>query len=399
MRDISALCHVGQVDDGELSIIMLHTIHHAQFTSRTRIDLPRSDAPDVSMHYTSAGALARVETSLDNRAIEALLEEIRLALLTPTERRIHRALVMVAVPVTGTWACDLFTLTAPPENAPRIPQLIQDYPLVLEFPYEGTQSFVINTHRATQRMRQYELLLSLFIPTVQTTPRFTNQHWGMVMGGVIAATPEGFPKVEWVQEGYAIEGFEITSNSLTPMSDPLMPLVSDAEFYGRRGIGADSIFDVPESLASWIRHFASRTDATKQSFLRSAFWLRHAGDVYRLSSSAALVAAVQAVEALLPPPQGVACPTCGLVGGPGPTANFRSFLAQHAPTHDGDLVKARTRLYQTRSKLTHGQDLLSSDSELGFGWSGPQEPFEQNDLDMATRVARIAAIRWLLLQT
>ncbi len=394
VRDISALCHVGQVDDGELATILLHSLHHAQFTSRTRVDLPHSENPDVSMHYTNGGALALVETSLDDQALEPILEEIRVVLLGPAERRIHRAILMASVPVTGTWACDLFTLTAPPGNAPRISQLIQDYPLVLEFPYDDTPSLAINTQRIVERRRQYELLLSLFLPLLKTTPRFGNQHWAIVMGEPLSA----FPKTQWVQEGYFIEGFEGKANRLTPVADPLMPVVADVEFYGRRGTGTDSVFDVPESLATWVRHFATRSDVTRERFLRSAFWLRHARDVYPLSASAALIAAVQAVESLLPPLQGLACPTCGLVGGPGPTASFRRFLALYASTNDEGLVKARKRLYQTRSKLTHGHDLLSSDSELGFGWTGPQEPFERNDLEMATGIARVAAINWLLLQ-
>jgi hypothetical protein len=394
VRDISGACHVGQVDDGELAALLLHTIHHAQHTSKTRVDMPNRESPSVSLHYTKHGKLSRVDTSLDDHDLAPILEQIELTLVASPVRRIYRAIALAAVPVKGTWACDLFTLTTPPANAPSPQQVMGDYALIIEFPYDETESFVLNTHRIEQRRRQYELILSLFLPRLNTRPRSVTQRWGVVIGAPLI----GFPEIEWFQETYAIEGFEARADELTPVSEPLMPLVSDAEFYSRRGISVDSVFDVPESLETWVRHFASRSDATKERFLRSAFWLRHAHDVYLLSASAALISAVQAVEALVSPVHGRPCPSCGLVGGGGPTATFKELLAQHAPTHDRDLIRARTRLYQTRSKLTHGQDLLSSDAELGFGWSGPQEPFERNDLEMATRVARIAAINWLLLQ-
>jgi hypothetical protein len=161
-------------------------------------------------------------------------------------------------------------------------QFIGDYPLVVEFPYEETQSRVVNCYQIEQGRRQHALLLSLFVFTLTTTARVTNPHWGIV----VRAQFSGFPRIEWGHEGIAIERVEVTSDSLTPPTDPLIPLLSAGAFYGRRGIRAESISYVPESLGNWRTHFTIRSVSTKKRFRRIAYRLGHAHYVYPLPTLA-----------------------------------------------------------------------------------------------------------------
>jgi hypothetical protein len=115
----------------------------------------------------------------------------------------------------------------------------------------------------------------------------------------------------------------------------------------------------------------------------------------QVSQSSSLVAAVQAVEVLLPRSTGAWCSTCGLMQGAGPTARFKEFLDRHLGPDDGPV---RKQLYARRSRLTHGHTLMSADEEIDFGWIHPHSSFDHTIVTAATMVARVAAINWFMEQ-
>ena len=135
-----------------------------------------------------------------------------------------------------------------------------------------------------------------------------------------------------------------------------------------------------------------------KQLLRAAYWLRHAYQVFPLSQSASLVAAVQTIEVLLPNIKGEVCSTCQREISPGPTKKFRDFLQQYAPTTSAEERKARDLLYKQCSQLTHGRELLASDEDQYTGWTNPAHAFDRQTLDDALRLARISAINWFVSQ-
>jgi hypothetical protein len=134
----------------------------------------------------------------------------------------------------------------------------------------------------------------------------------------------------------------------------------------------------------------------RKLLVRAAYWLNHADQVLRLSQSASLVAAIQAIEVLLPAVKGETCPSCNREKGPGPTRKFKDFLQQYAPTNDSEERKARDLLYKQRSQLVHGHELLGTDGDYHFGWTNPAHAFDRMTLDGAVRLARIATIKWFM---
>ena len=396
MKDITALCHAGEVDDEELASIFSDTLHQATFTSRTRVDMPDSDNPRLTMTYTKAGRLTKVESNLSNAELQPIFDEIQTSLLDPTTRKVSRSFGFSDIAVEGTWGCDLFTITAAPPTAPRPPVMVGDYPYVFEIPFPASSSWVINNIRIGRRLQEYDLLLNVFTTNIKGTPLQTEKHWGIAVELDRDVTQPMVP--QWVQRFYWADGFITQADDTTPVEPPLIASVPDNIYYSRRGTRPRDVMTVPESLAERINRFRTVADTAQGKFLRSAYWLRHASAVYQQSRSATLIATIQAIEALLPKSSGTRCPTCGLQQGNGPTANFSNFLNRYVPTQDPEIEAARKKLYNQRSQLTHGHELLVSDTDIGLGWRQPSGAFEWGQLSDASTVARLAAINWLASQ-
>jgi hypothetical protein len=115
-----------------------------------------------------------------------------------------------------------------------------------------------------------------------------------------------------------------------------------------------------------------------------------------LSPSASAIAAVQAVEAVLPPtPVAGRCETCGRSIGPSVRQRFRHFLEEYSPgeTH----AAARDQLYGLRSKLTHGGTLLTGElRQIPFRDFVPKSWDDGDVAEQSLMLARIAGVNWLL---
>lgn len=55
--------------------------------------------------------------------------------------------------------------------------------------------------------------------------------------------------------------------------------------------------------------------------------------------------------------------------GPGSTARFRNFLERYAP--GASLDGRRNEMYDLRSGIFHGSDLMTLDKDMSFGWDPP----------------------------
>jgi hypothetical protein len=112
--------------------------------------------------------------------------------------------------------------------------------------------------------------------------------------------------------------------------------------------------------------------------------------------SAYYQALVQAVEVLIDTPSDQAkCPGCTRPVGVGPTALFRKFLDEYAPSAGADDEAARKVLYRVRSDISHGLRLLYVDEEDDFGWNNPEPIYDAMLVQMAHRICRAAVIGWL----
>jgi hypothetical protein len=392
MRDATDQFHVTEIDPHELVRYLISTFHKCTSSGLDRIDIPEAENPTLRIFLTSSGQIQKIEADLTDQELKPVIAKLEALYLGPTRHQVRRSVGFADAPVTGTWECKAFTITAAPPEAPRPQQYLADHPYILEVPIEATGDVFIDMQRADRLRARYELLLSLFAFGFKTRRNRFNVIWGLDMD----APRQGAPIPHLVREFYSIPSLSDITERRTPLVDPLIKLVPDGEYFSRLGRRPDCDLDVPQSLEVWINAALSCNDRLSKRLLRSAYWLRHAHEVNQLSQSAALVAAVQAVEALLPAIKGQVCSTCEREIGPGPTKKFRDFLQEHAPTTSTEERRARDLLYKQRSRLTHGHELLASDSDYYAGWTYPAHAFDSQTLYRALRLAQISAINWFI---
>jgi hypothetical protein len=395
VRDVTNQFHVTDINPDELAQQLIGVFNHATYSALDRIDIPNSEAPKVQIYFNAAGQIRKVASSLTDNELRPIVSRLADLFLGPTHRKVQRFIGFASAPVTGTWACEALTITVAPPEAPRPGQFLADYPYILEVSFEATDDMLVNIPRAYRLRARYELLLSLFTSGIKTSRSQHRMLWGMDAERI----PPRQLKPHLVQEVYAIPGFPSVVEGRTPLADPLVKLVPDSEYFGRYGRTRGEDFDLPQSLEAWMNTAVVCEEQVRQRLFRTAYWLNHAHEVFSLSQSASLVAAVQAIEVLLPAAKGEVCQACKRDIAPGPTRKFREFLQKYAPTPDIAERKARDLLYRQRSQLTHGQMLLSADDNFHFGWATPAHAFDMQTLDGALRLTRMSAINWFLAHT
>jgi hypothetical protein len=198
--------------------------------------------------------------------------------------------------------------------------------------------------------------------------------------------------------GLRLPEFVSQAGTFTDLGDLTpTPLIDTSEFYTRRGISPENeVIDLPDQLESLLDAFFDLPPDEAQRFLHCCFWLNHAKQVGPLARSAAHLAVVQAIEALLPEQEDAGnCETCGRQLGPGPTARFDQFLRDFVPSAEAEQQRANKELYRLRSALSHGGKLLQDElSERGMGLH-PSRMNEDALLGRARLVAQLAAVNWL----
>lgn len=201
----------------------------------------------------------------------------------------------------------------------------------------------------------------------------------------------------FAQLGYTIDGLLPKRTATSVASDvATLRLVDSTEYYTRRGVSVDSQLELPDRIEALLdRYFALRPEE-QAGVQRWCHWLNHAAQVWRLSPSAAHIATVQAVEALMPSAKSAdRCGACGQSLGPGPTQRFADFLDRYASGPDRE--QGRKDLYALRSSLSHGGKLLSGElAGDAFHDFTPQTWEQRQLLDTTRTLARVAGVDWLL---
>ena len=390
MRDVSKELHVGMVDSAELIELLTFAIGHAEFTSRTRIDLPDSNEPTVVLYFTRKGRLQRVESNLEASRIQGFSSEIRGALMSDLGVRFGRQILFSKVPCVGGWAGGHLSILPVPTNAPRPSQVVGYHPFVLEVPFFASSNWRVNALRIKRAISDWSLVLEVLGPFMNAMPTI-HGVWAVDLNHAI---DEGLrPKT--VQSLYWFEGFEGVVDSPTEPTESLMK-VSDVEYYSRRGYFAGQVLDLPVGMEARTNQYANLTESQKIQFLRCAYWLRHSNLVYQTSRSAALMSSVQAIESLIEKKWNKVPPDESSVRKPGPTELFIKFLKTYAPSIKDSSEGLREQLYNARSRLSHGENLLSLDRELGMSAANPIGSVEYQQLGDASTLVRTAALNWLM---
>ena len=205
-------------------------------------------------------------------------------------------------------------------------------------------------------------------------------------------------KSKWVQQAFSAPlGACLIDQLSVPAADQLEELLPEEydAMLGNDGEGLRVPSDLDQSICSYEALWAPN----RERFDRAAFWFGTASSMRDVSVSASFAAFASAIESLTA--RGTAhdfrfCPVCGGPGKhyvQGPTKLFRNFLATYAP--DASLAKDRNRMYDLRSTILHGNDLMEVDQIVPInGWT--PAGFKEDELyNGIWRVTRTALRNWL----
>ncbi len=333
--------------------------------------------------------------ALSTEKLEGIRQDIYKEFIETTDFGIDRQVFFSFHPVRAWWRYrDRLQILPVPPQAPRAPVLYAEHPFLIEYTYRKTNSGLINTSRRNREVSKLQLLLNaLLIPWVRwISPRSvgtSSHHWTLVSN-----EPGEDWKVEYRQEYYTYNDSSLLNSFSTVDTRSRMTEVLPEEYYGERHIPTGEQLDLPSDLAFTLDQFFALETALQDRFLHACYWLNQANAT--TSFSIMLLAAVQAIEALIRKPKGGRhCPECGLTVGVGPTKLFHTFLEVFLPAS----VKARRgwrSLYGARSSLTHGSSPpLLVDVGASFSAINPRDFEQRETVGEALRVARRCLRNWL----
>jgi len=200
----------------------------------------------------------------------------------------------------------------------------------------------------------------------------------------------------WLRQHFwAPLGAPVTDALSPPAAERLAEVESEAYY---RNVGNDgSPLSVPSDLDESLCRYRDLSAANKSKFDRATFWMDVASRQWTISVSSSFASLVSAIEALTDrgTTHWVLCEQCHADRThevPGAKERFRSFLETYAP--GASLTKRRSQMYDLRSGILHGSDLMQLDQDLAFGFD-PSD-FNENELHRECwSITRLALRNWL----
>jgi hypothetical protein len=182
-------------------------------------------------------------------------------------------------------------------------------------------------------------------------PRRPHGFWGCL------TTDPNKPEYRWVNNQFWSPLNAVVLDTPSRLSIDRLEEI-EAGRYFTEVIGSDGLgLRVPTDLDESICKYQRLDSARRKDFDRAAFWLDMASRQWNISMSASFAALVSSVESLINN------------RGRGSAARFRNFLERHAPGIS--LEERRKKMYELRSGILHGSELLTIDQDISFGWDPP----------------------------
>jgi len=373
-----------QLDSHELRLLLDHRIggpgqYDRRESNPHRIHLPLAASEcRVTLTYSDR-AITSVEPgpAFDQFQWDAIAEEIETKVLAGPER-IGREYSFCIHRVSGSWRGDRsgVQILPPDPESPTAPVECADHPFILEFLFREAGYWPITNHRRMREHRRLTLMLNTVLAgRMSVQGRRAGHSWGCFHrdGGQL--------EVRWVQNEYFGELGRCVLEVATPLSDERLEVIpADRYFEEVRGIDGRGLC-VPSDLDESICRYQQLPAVRREEFDRAAYWLDMASRQWTISMSSSFGALVSAVESLINQ------------RGPGSTARFRSFLERYAP--GASLEGRRNEMYDLRSGILHGSDLMTIDQDISFGWDPPW--WNERELhEELWGLTRVVIRNWLL---
>ena len=389
-----ALLQADVFDEAELRALISSHFGFGQWAERrdVRYSTSHNGDPALTMIYDGSGTLTDIAPGpgLDQTSLSQLLETI------DRERAVSgscvaRTFLFAAVPTRSWWRfAELAVIVPVPAGAAQPREVLAEHPFMLEVKFPNAVSFPLRALRSQRVLRSWELPLSLIIGRgIRSIGQYVTKRW------VFVADDHDPPNIaaEFLQVGYFVPGYQPPADSdFSEVAGPSMKVIDDERFYTRRGISAEDVMTVPQSLPTAVGRFWSLSVEHQRRYLRACYWFQLADRQWELSHSASYQSLVQAVEALLPQGSVERCEECQRPLR-GTTRAFKEFIEKYAT---GTTNAERDGFYALRSSVAHGALLFESDAGSGFSGIRPLAWEQRDTHGRMTQVAQIALVNYLL---
>jgi hypothetical protein len=406
-RDLTEELRIGEFDDDELTTVLTSVLPcGAQFRPNEVEHRTMADEWVLSLHYRDG----RIEKATAGSAmmpeyLERIQAEIARMLGSPAGTKAARWTMFSSRPVEASWRYrEQFQLVPAPPQAPRPQQLIAEHPFIVDFLFSDSPDWSIGRMRCGRRAADLMLVLNVLLTSRVTAPTVrSRKHW-------VWAPQGSTPAVMWTGEGYMIPDFQYLVDQLPDIEGATLEMLPAESYYDRKSVGSDTL-NLPAELPALLDAFHALTGDNRDRFLRACYWYHTASAIWDYSQSLHLTCLINSIECLSsvgPPrstPEGPSslfkafmrrfAPLRSTAGSntPGPSALFRSVMRRFAPGPPSGRVI--DKIYDARSKVTHGERLLSLDQTPGSWALNQLSAADREIVDAAAILCQAALVNWL----
>jgi hypothetical protein len=101
MQDITVEIHADGINSRELVQILANRFGTGRYTAMNQVDIPDSDTPRLTLHYTKKGAISKVLADISPAEVAEIAGKVEDKLLAPAHPRVSRKILFAQVPTTG----------------------------------------------------------------------------------------------------------------------------------------------------------------------------------------------------------------------------------------------------------------------------------------------------------
>lgn len=385
--DISNELRVGQVEEVELRWLLIDFFNaalHDDTRAAGIVFYPNADRAAIKLIYKDRDLVQAIAgPSLTRSTLEELQRRVDSEILSSVGRKIGGAVFLSEKPVEGYFRHkDSFQILPPPAAAPRpdlnLPGLYPRHPFVLETSFVASSNSVLSALRKLRTQCELELALSALLDgSICSATSARRYRWVLWP----REDHQGRPASVFVQDGYRCSGLPAESSQFSRAgSIPKLQEVEPSTYY--QLIWAPSMpLGLPSDFSARLDSFYALARTEREAWLRACHWLRHSSVAVWDSRSAAFVALVTAVEALMPRRDR------------GKRREFELFIDRFAPGRG--LQQDRLRFYRIRSELAHGADLRYEDSDHAVISITPRISEGLQEFESMRSVAKSVIVNWL----
>ncbi len=386
--DVGVALHLGQVDEVELRVLVeSHCgggVFHSGDSEEVLYGAGREEDFAFKFVHDSNDRIRSIERGpgLKPGELEILGQRIENELIATAGSLVGREILLSEKQVIGFFGyAGRFQVLPAPSGAPRpgpYPGLSARHPFVMEAEFAASSNPIINALRRSRILDELELVLNALLEGSICSGQVGPYLWAIPALDSLEKTASVF-----LRKGYIYPGLALESESFSKTEGPDgIVQVPAVDYYARETWSPTSMLAVPLNLTELIARFDALGTIERAIWLRACYWFRHSRLVQHTSFSAAFLALVTAIEALMPR------------NGRANNKEFESFVDGLVPKNATST--SRRSFYRMRSEVTHGAHLLYEDRQPSFVGITPAMTQSWQRFGEMRTIARNVLVNWLM---